>query len=464
MEHPIIVWFRNDLRLADHPALHAASDSPIIPVYIHSPEEEGNWPLGGASKVYLHHALTALKKELPSLLIRKGKAKEVLAELSHESGAKAVYWGRRYERAAIERDSAVKSFLKAQNIEAKSFNHSLLIEPWEVQSKTGTPYLVFTPYYKRVLEILPEIKPLPVPEIIPFKKQLHSLAIKDLMLLPEKPWGEKVISHWKVGEKSALAHLRSFLKNHAADYSAKRDFPADEEATSHLSTALHFGEISPRTIWSLANTQDAPFMRQLIWREFAYHMLYHHPHTDLKPLRPEFAHFPWKKDPDAFKAWKEGKTGYPIVDAGMRELWETGYMHNRLRMIVASFLVKDLLIPWQEGAKHFWDTLVDADLANNSFGWQWSAGCGADAAPYFRVFNPTLQSEKFDPEGVYIRKWVPELALLPTAYLHEPIKAPPIVLKAAGITMGKDYPYPLVDHAEAKKRALEAFGERLQSD
>lgn len=463
MQHPIIVWFRHDLRLSDHPALHAAADSPVIPVYIHSPEEEGNWPPGGASKVYLHYALLALKKELPSLVIRQGKAKEVLAELIRTSGAKAVYWGRRYERAAIERDSAVKSFLKEQNIEARSFNHALLIEPWEVQSKTGTPYLVFTPYYKRVLEILPEIKPLPIPEIIPFKQSLHSLEVEDLKLLPEKPWGEKVIKHWKVGEKSSLQHLKSFLKNHATAYQAKRDFPADEEATSHLSTALHFGEISPRTIWSLGDSKDAPFFRQLIWREFAYHMLYHHPDTDLKPLRPEFAQFPWKKDAAALKAWKQGVTGYPIVDAGMRELWETGYMHNRLRMIVASFLVKDLLIPWQEGAKHFWDTLVDADLANNSFGWQWSAGCGADAAPYFRIFNPTLQSEKFDPEGVYIRKWVPELAGLPTKYLHEPSKAPPLVLRSSGIVLGKDYPYPIVDHAEAKTKALEAFGQLKES-
>jgi deoxyribodipyrimidine photo-lyase len=249
--------------------------------------------------------------------------------------------------------------------------------------------------------------------------------------------------------------LHLFLKERVVDYAHHRDFPCDEEATSHLSTALHFGEISPRTIWSLSSTE--PFKRQLIWREFAYHMLYHHPQTDLQPLRPEFGNFPWKNDHQMLKAWKQGHTGYPIVDAGMRELWETGYMHNRLRMIVASFLVKDLLIPWQEGAKHFWDTLVDADLANNSFGWQWSAGCGADAAPYFRVFNPTLQSEKFDSEGIYIRKWVPELAALPTAYIHEPSKAPPLALKAAGVTLGKDYPYPIVDHAEAKKTALKAF-------
>lgn len=453
MQHPIIVWFRQDLRLADHPALQAASSAPIIPVYIYSPEEEGDWPPGGASKVYLHHALLALKKELPSLVIRRGKAKEVLAKLIEESGAKAVYWGRRYERAAIARDSAVKSYLTAQGIEARSFNHSLLIEPWDVQSKTGTPYLVFTPYYKRVLEILPEIVPLPVPKIKTLT--LPSLKVEELELLPEKPWGEKVISHWKVGETSALKHLHLFLKERVADYAHHRDFPSDEVATSHLSTALHFGEISPRTIWSLTSTE--PFMRQLIWREFAYHMLYHHPQTDLQPLRPEFGNFPWKNDHQTLKAWKQGHTGYPIVDAGMRELWETGYMHNRLRMIVASFLVKDLLIPWQEGAKHFWDTLVDADLANNSFGWQWSAGCGADAAPYFRVFNPTLQSEKFDSEGIYIRKWVPELAALPTAYIHEPSKAPPLALKAAGVTLGKDYPYPIVDHAEAKKTALKAF-------
>lgn len=453
MDHPIIVWFRNDLRLADHPALHAAAGHPVIPVYIYSPEEEGDWPPGGATKVYLHHALLALKKELPSLVIRKGKAKEVLAELIKESGAKAVYWGRRYERAAIVRDSAVKSFLKTQGVEARSFNHSLLIEPWDVQSKTGTPYLVFTPYYRRVMEILPEITPLPIPKIQPVT--LPSLQVEDLNLLPEKPWGEKVIRHWKVGEKNALKHLEQFLKERVKNYSSHRDFPADEEATSHLSTALHFGEISPRTIWSHA--KDEPFLRQIIWREFAYHMLYHHPSTDLKPLRPEFEHFPWTEDPHALHAWKRGLTGYPIVDAGMRELWETGYMHNRLRMIVASFLVKDLLIPWQEGAKHFWDTLVDADLANNSFGWQWSAGCGADAAPYFRVFNPTLQSQKFDADGTYIRKWVSELADLPAAYIHEPAKAPPLALKAAGLTLGKDYPYPIVDHAKAKDLALKAF-------
>jgi deoxyribodipyrimidine photo-lyase len=448
MAHPIIVWFRNDLRLADHQALTAAAlKGPVVPLYIYSEEEEGEWPLGGASKVYLHDALIALKQSIPELLILEGRSLDVLLQVAEATGAKGVYWGRRYEPFSIARDSQVKEALKKKSLEAVSFNHSLLLEPWNILNKSKEPYTVFTPYYKAVLRELEVAKPLPIPQFVCFN---HPIPSDDLKLLPKVHWDRTIHSSWKAGETQAVLHLKAFCEGHLHDYEQTRNYPAIDQGVSHLSPALHFGEISPRTIWHrVSQSKDGePYLRQLVWRDFAHYLLYHFPHTDLHPLRKLFEAFPWHSDEAKWEAWKKGRTGYPFVDAGMRELWATGWMHNRVRMVVASFLVKDLLLPWQQGARYFWDTLVDADLANNTFGWQWSAGCGADAAPYFRIFNPTLQGEKFDPEGDYIRKWVPELKQMPSRWIHQPHTAP---------TRAEEYPLPIVDHAKAKEAALAAF-------
>lgn len=457
MTQPIIVWFRNDLRLADHQALsQAASQGPIVPVYIYS-EEEGEWPFGGASKVYLHDSLLSLKKDLPSLVIRKGKALAVLLDVIKETNAKGVYWGRKYEPYSIKRDSHVKEALKSKGIQAASFNHSLMLEPWNLMNKSGTPYTVFTPYYKSALKEIELRKPLPIPKFECVKAR--SLEVEDLKLLPKIHWDQSIRTFWKAGEKAAQEKLNVFCQKSLSSYAETRDFPYLEQGVSHLSPALHFGEISPMSIWYKAS-QDSraePYLRQLIWRDFAHYLLYHFPDTDLQPLKKQYAAFPWSYDDAKLMAWKKGLTGYPFIDAGMRELWTTGWMHNRVRMAVASFLVKDLLLPWQEGARYFWDTLVDADLANNTFGWQWSAGCGADAAPFFRIFHPTLQGQKFDASGTYIRKWVPELQNLPTEWIHAPHEAPPLELARAGITLGKNYPYPIVDHKKARDKALEAL-------
>lgn len=431
-----IVWFRLDLRLTDNPALEAARlrGGPIIPVFIWAPEEEHPWSPGAASRWWLHHSLAALDADLRArgsrLILRRGPSLQTLQALLRETGAEAVYWNRRYEPALIARDTQIKAALSAQ-----SFNSALLVEPWEMKT-----YRVFTPFWRAVLakgisvdRIPPAPRNLPTPANWP-----KSLPLEELELLPKIDWAAGLRAAWQPGEAGAQEQLRRFVKAAVTRYTAERDRP-DLPATSRLSPHLHFGEIGPRQVWAavapIADSSGWGFLRQLGWREFAHHLLYHFPHTTDQPMRPEFEQFPWQTDPERLRAWQRGRTGFPLVDAGMRELWTTGWMHNRVRMVVASFLVKDLLIPWQEGARWFWDTLVDADLANNTLGWQWTAGCGADAAPYFRVFNPASQAEKFDPHGEYVRRWVPE----------------------AGTP---DYPLPIVDHDEARRRALQAF-ERL---
>ncbi len=478
-----LLWLRRGLRLADNPALvaacdrtaNASGDGAIVPVYIYSPEEEGDWPAGAASRWWLHHSLAAISKSLKDLgsrlIIRSGPCEEVLRELIEETGADTVYWDRCYEPAAIERDKRIKSALRDDDIEAKSFNLSLLFEPWEVKTKAGDPYKVFTPFWKTCTDRPAPEKACEVPgpgDIPSPKKWPKSLKLDDLELLPKIDWAKGIREAWTPGEQGAAEALEQFLDEAIRNYDEDRDRP-DVRGTSRLSPHLHFGEIGPRQIWhavtkrinagmNAGNRKNAwSYLREVGWREFAYHLLYHFPDTANNPLRPEFKKFPWKKNAKSLKAWQKGLSGYPIVDAGMRELWHIGWMHNRVRMIVASFLVKDLLISWQEGTTWFWDTLVDADLASNTLGWQWTAGCGADAAPYFRVFNPTLQGKKFDPDGAYVRKWVPELAKLEDKYIHEPAKAPAEVLKAAGITLGKDYPKPIVDHSEARNKALAAL-------
>ena len=457
---PILVWFRRDLRLADNPAVDAAvaTGRPLIPLFIWAPGEEGPWAPGAASRWWLHHALAALDAALRErgsrLVVRTGGSLDVLRAVMQETGATEVYWNRLYEPALIARDKAIKAALPAQ-----SYNASLLHEPWTIATQMDKPYQVFTPFYKACLQTGEPGYPTPAPAKLPRVGSLPSLDLQGLELLPKLGWAKSFSEHWTPGEAGAQANLAEFEVEH---YSTDRDIP-DRAGTSRLSPHLHFGEISPRQIWwgirDSKRPNPEPYLRQLVWREFAHHLLYHFPHTPTEPLRSEFSAFPWEKNPAQLKAWQKGRTGYPIVDAGLRELWATGWMHNRVRMIVASFLVKDLLLPWQAGAAWFWDTLVDADLANNTLGWQWTAGCGADAAPYFRVFNPMLQGGKFDLEGAYVKRWVPELKELDAKWIHAPFEAPAEVLRAAGITLGRTYPTPLVDHAQARDEALSAYAQ-----
>lgn len=460
--------------MEDNPALSAAEarGDPVIPVFIWAPDEEGAWAPGGASRWWLHHSLADLAKQLGGLgsrlVLRRGESRKVLAELIRETGAAAVFWNRRYEPYAIDRDTQVKLALRASGVSAESFNSALLFEPWEIAGSSGRPVRVFTAFWKRCLQAGVPL-PLPVPGRLPGPPAWPaSLELADLALEPVIDWAAGFRPVWRPGSGGAAARLDDFLEEALSAYPDGRNRPA-LEGVSRLSPHLHFGEISPRRIWHDVERQaaliDGPgairageaFLRQLIWREFAHHLLFHFPHTAERPLREEFAGFPWRDDARSVNAWRRGLTGYPLVDAGMRQLWQTGWMHNRVRLVAASFLVKHLLIPWQRGAEWFWDTLVDADLANNTLGWQWTAGTGADAAPYFRIFNPVLQGEKLDPEGVYVRRWLPELERLPWRWIHRPWEAPRSVLEEAGVTIGTTYPAPIIDHAAARSRALGAF-------
>jgi len=462
---PIILWFRKDLRLDDHPALRAAvkKNHPILPIYVWSPEEEGDWAMGGASMWWLHQSLTSFQAKLKQLggrlVIKKGPVLKTIIELVRQTRVGAIYFNRHYEPHSIRLEKKIYKELRKVGCSAESFPGNVLFEPWEVQSGTGKPYRVFNPFYRKVLGIPDLSESLPAPRrIIFYKKSLTSRNLSQLNLEPKFDWAQGMRRVWSPGEMGARKELRRFLKQSQKSYGQDRDKPF-LRSTSRLSPHLHFGEITPRQIWRALpkNSKSGPFLRQLIWREFAYHLLFHFPFTPLKPLQSQFGKFPWRKNRAALKAWQKGETGYPIVDAGMRELWTTGWMHNRVRLITASFLVKDLLQPWQEGARWFWDTLVDADLANNTLGWQWVAGCGADAAPFFRIFNPVTQGKRFDPQGIYVRKWVPELARVPDKYLHEPWKAPEGDLKKWGVVLGRDYPSPIVDHQHARQKALQTL-------
>lgn len=472
MSAPSLVWFRNDLRLADNPALTAAVErgGPIIPVYIWSPDDGQPWNVASASRWWLHHSLASLDRDLHQhksrLIVRLGDPVSEIPKLLKESSASAVFWNRVYEPAHIARDKEIKQSLQADGIEVHSCNGSLLHEPWQVKTGSGTPYKVFTPFSRACLARGEPDEPLDAPPPLHHPaKWPRSLELADLKLLPKIPWDAGFGNVWKPGERGAHQVLDQFLSEAVNSYSTERDRP-DHPGTSRLSPVLHYGELSPRQVWHAVlemfvrkanHAGGEPFLRQLLWREFAYHLIYHFPQTTDEPLRPEYSKFPWLKNARHLKAWQQGQTGYPYIDAGMRQLWTTGWMHNRVRMAVGSFLVKDLLLPWQQGAKWFWDTLVDADLANNTLGWQWVAGCGADAAPYFRIFNPVSQAKKFDPQGTYVREWVPELAELPDDWIHEPWSAPLDVLTKAGVSLGETYPNPIVDHAEARIAALQAL-------
>jgi len=466
-----IVWFRRDLRLADNPALDRArkEHDHIVPVFIWDPQAEGEWAPGAASRWWLHHSLAELSDRLEKrgsrLIIAKGDTAEALSRICNATGARAVYWNRLYDPALVERDRDLKQSLRDDGIEVESCNGALLFEPWELLKEDDSPYLVFTPFWKQMQRrwrppsSCPEPRKLQGPDRWP-----ASVGLDSLSLLPTLDWADGFSKRWSPGELGARRRLEKYCANGADDYDRTRNLP-DRDGTSRLSPHLHFGEISPvQVALALDEAGELPagkgrlsLLREIAWREFSWHLLFHHPETPLEPLKAQFSNFPWRdrKDyRDGLKAWQQGRTGIPLVDAGMRELWATGWMHNRVRMVVASFLSKNLLIPWQEGAKWFWDTLVDADLGNNTQGWQWTAGCGADAAPYFRVFNPVLQGEKFDPQGEYVRRWCPELSERSPKELHHPIQS--------GEGFG-DYPPAMVDLKGSRQRALEAY-ERIKRD
>ena len=464
-----IFWFRQDLRLSDNPAFLKACENyaSVLPIYI---DDSVTLPkqLGEASRAWLHYSLESLNESLQShqsqLFTYQGDPNEILLQICKEVGADAVLWSRCYEPQSIARDTAIKSTLKEAGIDAISENASLFYEPWQVLKKDQTPYRVFTPYWKMVYQMGLNKPPCQMPLSIPTypKNASSTQPIQALGLLPDKAWPSDILSHWQVGEAAAQKRLSEFLEHSGAeDYQAKRDFPG-VIGTSKLSPHLHFGEISPKQIiWQTLAERPAgemdkgteTFVKEVIWREFAHYIMFHFPETQENPMFAQFNDFPWRGDiSESLQQWQRGMTGFPIIDAGMRELWQTGWMHNRVRMIVASFLTKNLLISWKEGEAWFRDTLVDADFASNSMGWQWASGCGADAAPYFRIFNPVRQSEKFDAEADYIRKWVPELAELSNKEIHEPWALPETR------RLGLDYPEPIVDLSASRQRALEAYG------
>ena len=468
-----IHWFRQDLRLSDNPALSdAAENGKILPIYILDDVNSGEHKIGAASRWWLHHSLCELNKSLlGKLVVFSGDPMELLPQLANELSANLVTWNRAYEPWRIKRDTKVKASLEREGITVRSFNGSVLWEPWEVRKNDGTPYRVFTPFYRRgCLSADPPRRPnkitdsLDLYEAKNLKNGYDSIA--KLGLLSKNNWINGLENTWKVGETAAKKQLLNFLDNGLNGYKDGRNFPAKCNV-SRLSPHLHWGEISPNLVWhavkdrlssSLVGDDDCDhFLSELGWREFSVSLLYTFPELPRKNLQPRFDNFSWKTNEVLLKAWKSGQTGYPIVDAGMRELRKTGYMHNRLRMIVGSFLVKNLRLHWHHGESWFWDCLVDADLASNSSGWQWIAGCGADAAPYFRIFNPIKQGEKFDPSGSYIRRYVPEISRLPNTYLCSPWLAPEKVLKESDVNLGVNYPKPVVDVKVSRDEALAAF-------
>ncbi len=464
-----LVWFRRDLRLADNPALRAALDAghDIVPVYIHAPAEEGRWAPGAASNAWLHRSLHALDQALRArgsrLVLREGDSLATLKALAAETGAQAVYWNRRYEPAVQARDTGIKRALREHGLQVDSFNGSLLFEPWELATKQGGPYKVFTPFWRTALSRWKTRAADPAPATMT-RPSVRGLALDALRLAPAIGWDAGFWAHWQPGEAGASEALSVFIDGALHGYREQRDLP-DRVGTSLMSPHLHFGEVAPwRILQALDGERSAArnadidaYARQLGWRDFAHHLLHHFPETPERNLDRRFDGFSWAPaDEGALQAWQQGRTGVPIVDAGLRQLWHTGYMHNRVRMIVASYLCKHMRVHWLVGARWFWDTLVDADLANNTLGWQWVAGTGADAAPYFRIFNPVTQAEKFDPHARYISRWVPELAALPVKARFAPWQHPELLTQLA-----PDYPRtPLVDLAAGREAALAAYRRR----
>ena len=475
---PVIVWLRDDLRLADNRALAAAVDTgqPILVIYVYDDASSGLRAPGGASRWWLHHSLAALSEDLAeagtSLTILRGAAGEIVPKLVQEIGATAVLWSRRYGGPERDLDTRIKVALGDLGITAQSFNDHLLVEPWEITTRGGDPFKVFTPFWRALRERGDPAPPLPKPKAftaadIALPASLKAVKLDALHLLPTKPdWAGGLREAWTPGETGARHRLTQFIRSGLDGYADSRDRP-DVVGTSRLSPHLHFGEIGIREVWYRVTRAAADgrvpqadaqkFLSELAWREFSHHLLFHNPELATRNFQPRFDAFSWSPKRAHVRAWQRGRTGYPIVDAGMRELWHTGWMHNRVRMIAASFLIKHLLTDWRTGEAWFWDTLVDADPANNAASWQWVAGSGADAAPYFRIFNPVLQGRKFDPEGDYVRRWVPELARLPAAHIHAPWEAPPAILAAAKLELGRDYPNPIISLDEGRARALAAF-------
>ncbi len=466
---PVILWFRKDLRLDDNRALvHAvAAGRPVLPLYIHEPD---NGPLGAAQSWWLHHSLVALGHALERrgsrLLLRSGAPQAVLSDLIAETGASEILWNERYDPAGIETDSALKSTLRYGGVTVYGFSGQLLHDPSRMKTGTGRSYRVYTPFWRAFEASVEPEGPIEAPSALPAPAEWPNTGtLDDWHLLPTKPdWAAAFRELWTPGETGARKRLEAFVRTGLAGYAVGRDFPA-EPHVSMLSPHLALGEISPARVWhatrelsgSVPAEDVTSFRKELVWREFGYHLLSHCPALAHRNFSEKFDGFPWRNDPEGLRRWQRGETGYPIIDAGMRQLWQTGWMHNRVRMIVASFLVKDLLIDWREGERWFRDTLVDADPASNAANWQWVAGSGADAAPFFRIFNPISQGEKFDPDGQYVRRFVPELKALPDRFIHRPFDAPLPVLEDAGVSLGKTYPRPIVDHKAARERALAAF-------
>lgn len=475
---PVVIWFRDDLRLSDHPALLAAVETgqPVIPIYIFDEQSPAIRKLGGASRWWLHYSLARLDQALRAkgtpLRILRGPALEIIQRVVSDWHVDKLFWSRRYGAAEIAVDSAIKTWCKNHSIVCESYNSALLVEPWTVTTQAGQPMKVFTPFWKNARARSEPDLPLPAPQSIkaaPVPTCELECHLDSLALLPQKPdWALGFAPHWQPGEAGAQQRLIDFLDHGIKGYGEDRNRP-DRDNVSRLSPYLRFGNISPRQIWHVTLNRKAAglcqatdrdltvFQSELGWREFSYHLLYHTPELATKNFQSRFDEFPWRQDDMALKAWQKGLTGYPIVDAGMRQLWQTGWMHNRVRMVAASFLIKHLMIDWRMGEDWFWDTLLDADAASNSASWQWVAGSGADAAPYFRIFNPVLQGERFDSQGDYVRQFVPELARLPKEWIHKPWTAPSSLLGQYGVTLGQNYPLPLIDHKTGRDRALAAF-------
>lgn len=459
-----LFWFRQDLRCSDNPALALAckNHDQLIPLYIKEPKPA--LPMGEAQQWWLHHSLSSLKNDLKAvhldLYLREADPLILLKDLIAQHQIDAVYWNRCYEPMHITRDQQIKAQLKALGVKVISCNGSLLQEPWDISNQNGSYFKVFTPYWRQAIRQMQERSLIHIADW-PAKHDIPSATLEEWNLLPFAPnWAKEFAQDWQPGEAGATLKLNHFIAEQLNGYKEKRNEPG-VPGTSRLSPHLHFGEISPQQIWGAIQLamQDPDcnllsaqtYAAELGWREFSYHLLYHYPQLMDSNFKPQFDRFPWQNNEAALQRWQKGLTGYPIVDAGMRELWRTGYMHNRVRMIVASFLTKDLMIDWRKGAAWFWDTLLDADLASNSASWQWVAGSGADAAPYYRIFNPVLQGEKFDPDGIYVKRWVPELFSVATQWIHKPWLAPKGTLS---LTLGVDYPFPIVDHAIARQEAL----------
>ena len=476
MTMPVIYWFRQDLRLRDLRGLNAAvaSGRPVLACYILDDESPGLWQMGGASRWWLHHSLASLARDIAAtggqLYLARGRPETVLVRLAQQSGADRVCCSRQYEPWARQLEQRLHTSLANSGVELKRYGGSLLWEPEAVCSLAGTPFKVFTPFWRKCRDLPLVLEPAIPVRFAAWPDECESPdELADWALLPTTPdWAHSWNTFWQPGEKAAHDKLAAFLGEAVGDYDIGRNYPARSN-TSRLSAHLHFGEIAPARVLhaareaGLANpalqVETEKFASELGWREFSHHLLFHFPTMPEQAFKADFSAFPWVGGPRELRAWQQGRTGYPIVDAGMRELWQTGYMHNRVRMVVASFLCKHLLVDWRAGQRWFWDTLVDADLANNACGWQWVAGSGADAAPYFRIFNPTTQGEKFDKVGDYVRRWVPELAALPDRWLHQPWEAPAQVLQAAGVALPAHYPLPIVDHRDARNAALAAYAD-----